>query len=376
MPVLITGAVAADVAIANALQVPTKGIGGGLSFPGDWLAQCIAGTRVPGCTTHSIEGTTMLVTPTVQTRIKDAALVASLGLNGAQVTAFKGRIAAGTYVASPGGGELMPMSPRKVGVACVPFHDSNGTLTNTWTLAQQQAALDDQLPTWWHNFQPTPEGIVSPPGSYFVPMLLATSDYTAPKIASAVANAEGNWIMGQGEPDGRGVSVAQAVANWVTLVTDPSIVANPQIKLVFPYQAGDGSAGGSYIQQVMAGVISAGCRLPDEMAVDRYSTEAVILAVLANYHAAFPTYGLWIPEFSIDTGAAGAGASYATESAFDQSIAQSLDRLSYVTHHAKWYQGPTVYGANNFTLRALYDTSAQPTPTAAVWRACGRTLPI
>lgn len=377
MPCLISGATTTDRDIANALQPPTKGLGGGLNFPSDWLTQCLAGTRVAGCTAHYIDaGSTMLVTPTVQTRVLNNALVLSLGFTQPQIDAFKGRIAAGTYVATPGG-EGPVMNPRKAGVAYVAFTTSSGAANNTvYSLAQQQATIDNQLPSWWHNFQPTPEGVVSPSGAKFVPMLYGNQDYTSVRIASAVANAEANWIMGQGEPDSAGVSVAQAVTNWGTLVNDSSITGNPQIKLVSIYQAGDGSAGGSYFQQWLSGITTAGYRLPDAIALDRYSVEANVLSVVANYHAAFPTYELWIPEFNIDSGAGGGGASKATEAAYMQSISVSLDRLSYVTHYAIWYNGPQTWGGNNFTLRALYDNSAVATSTAPVWNRCGRYLPI
>lgn len=206
-------------------------------------------------------------------------------------------------------------------------------------------------------------------------MLLATSDYVPAKIASAVANAEGNWIMGQGEPDGRGVSVAQAVINWGLLVNDASILANPQIKLVSPYQQGDGSAGGSYLQQFLTGITAAGFRLPDAIACDRYNTIAFLTQQLNNYHTAFPTYEIWIPEFCIDTGAAGGGASMATEIAYLKLISMVFDRMPWVTHYAVWYNGPSTWNANNFTLRALYDNSAAPTALAPVWRECGKFLP-
>lgn len=378
MPVRISSAVTADRNIANALQPPTKGLGGGLSIPSDWLTQCLAGTKVAGCTAHYIDtGSTMLVTPTVQVRINNAALVASLGLDSAQVAAFKSRIASGTYVATPGTERLPNSFPRKVGVSFVPFHTSSGAANNTrWTLAQQQATLDDQKPAWWHNFQPTPEGIVSPPGTKFVPMLFATSDYTPSKIASAVANAEDGWIMGQGEPDMNGTTVAEVITNWGTLVNDASIVANPQIKLVSPYPAGDQSGTGSFLRQVESGIISNGWRMWDAVAFDRYAPEATILGIVANYHALWPSMPIWIPEYAIDSGVNGLGATMAAQAAFMQSIAESLDKLSYVARHACWFNGPSDWGTNFFTSRALYDNSAAPTMLAPTWNACGRSLPI
>lgn len=378
MPVLIAGAVAADATIANALQPPTRCVqsAGGVVVPGDWLSLCLAGQQVAGCTAHYLVGSTMTVTATVQARINDAALVASLGLNAAQVAAFKGRIASGVYVGTPGAGEGPPIAARKNGVAWVGFFTSAETPTNIpWTVAQAQAALNDQRPAWWHNFEVSKQGLVSPPGSYFVPMVLETSDYAPGKISTAVANAEGNWIIGQGEPDGHGYTPAQVVANWGTLVNHPDIVANPQIKLVSPYPQGDQSGAGSYLRQVEAGIISAGYRMWDAIAFDRYAPLATIQTIIANYRAVWPTTDLWIPEYSIDSGFGGAGASYAAQADYMKACSEAFDRLPYLTHHACWYSGPASWGPNNFTLRALYDNAAQPTPLAPVWRNCGKYLP-
>lgn len=381
MPVRISGAVAADTAIANALQPPTRGVAGPgtTAIPSDWLSRCLAGQVVPGCTYHILEGTTLQVTPTVQTRINDAALVASLGLDSAQVAAFKGRINSGTYIGpTDGSGEGPPNSfPRKNGVAWVGFFTSAGTATNIpWSVAQAQAALNDQAPAWWHNFEVSKQGLVSPPGSYFVPMILETSDFAADKISTAVANAEGNWIIGQGEPDGHGYTPAQVVTNWGSLVNHPDIIANPQIKLVSPYPQGDQSAPGSFLRQVEAGIVAAGYRMWDAIAFDRYAPLATIQTIIANYRAVWPTTDLWIPEYSVDSGFGGGGASYATQAAYMKACSEAFDRLPYLTHHACWYSGPASWGPNNFTLRALYDNAAQPTPLAPVWRNCGLYLPI
>lgn len=373
MPVLIAGAVAADATIANALQPPTRCIqsSGGVAVPGDWLSRCLAAQQVPGCTAHYLSGSTMLVTATVQTRINNAALVASLGLDPTQVAAFKSRIATGTYTVAPDGGERVPNSfPRKNGVAWV---GPNGV---PWTFSQSQALLNDQQPAWYHNFLTTPQGLVSPPGCYFVPMLLETADYASDKIVEAVSNAQGNWLIGQGEPDGHGYTPAQVVANWGTLVNHPAILANPQIKLVSPYPQGDQSGAGSFLRQVEAGIISAGFRMWDAISFDRYAPLATILTIITNYRAVWPTMDLWIPEYSIDSGFGGGGASYAAQADFMKAASEAFDRMPYLTHHACWYSGPATFGPNNFTLRALYDNAALPTPLAPVWRNCGKSLPI
>lgn len=382
MPVLISGAVAADVAIANALQPPTRGIGGGVTIPSDWFSRSVNGERIPGCTTHSIEGTTMLVTPTVQTRIKDAALVASLGLNSAQVAAFKTRIASGTYVATPGE-EFVVMNPRKVGVAAVPLVDG-GSALNPWTAAQQKAALEGSQVSYWHNFEAIPEVILPlSTGAQFIPMLGLINNVNSAAITAAVANAQANRILFLGEPDGRMVTVQQAVDLWNTVTNHSAITSNPQIKLCSPYTAADGSLANSWLKQWFTGI--AGMRQPDAVGLDRYTgTVSTFMQRVTDYHAAFGL-PIWIGEFAPDSGADGVGGlmSQANEVIWMQALSRELDRCDglngrpNVEMYFLWYLGPKQYTTNGFALRALFDNAGVATsPLNPTWQQCGRLLPI
>lgn len=342
----------------------------------------MAGTRVPGCTAHTLEsGGFMWVTPTVQQRIKDGSLVAALGLDPTQVAAFRTRIDAGTYFGpTDGGGELLPVAVRKCGVAVVALYDGAGNRNNPWTIEQQHAALEDLQPAWWHNFEPSSEGIsLLSNGGYFVPMLVDVTDHTPAKIATAVANAQGGYIMSLGEADGHGWTVQQGIDAWGALVTDAAILARPDIKLGSPYTVTDGSVAGSWFQLWYAGIKAAGYRTPDFFDLDKYGSSNGVTDRVNNYFAAFPEISdFWIPEYAIDTGSSVSAVPQSQEIPYMQLMSQTFDRDRYakLTHHAKWLLGPRHFTIYDWHGREMYDDAAQPMSTAAVWRDCGRYLPI
>ena len=98
----ISGAVAADVVIALALDPPVRGCeaGAGLRtpIPADWFARCNAGQAVPGCNYSQTEADgTMYVSDVAQSRTGNPAFIG--GLNAGQLTAFIARL--GTSVVVP-----------------------------------------------------------------------------------------------------------------------------------------------------------------------------------------------------------------------------------------------------------------------------------
>lgn len=274
------------------------------------------------------------------------------------------------------------MSPRKLGVACVAEFDGAGVHTNPWTLAQRTATLEDLQPAWWHNFEPSSEGTpVLSGGGYFVPMLVDVTDHTPTKIATAVANAQGGWIMSLGEAEGHGWTVQQGIDAWGALVNDSSILARPDIKLVSPYTVADGSVAGSWFQLWLAGITSAGYRLPDAIALDKYAASASVVADWSTiatrinaYKTAFPTYNFWIPEFGIlqpgdltDPVVLG----------FMDQASRAMDSDPRILRYAWWYMGPPNFlGAhgNDYATsnQQLYDNSANVRTIGTHWKTCGR----
>lgn len=100
---VIAGAVAADVTIMQTLDPPQRGCTGSagkqLTIPSDWLARCIAGQTVEGCSYPVIEaGGAMLVSDTAQSRTGNPTYTS--GLNAGQLAAFVSKLASAVVVSA------------------------------------------------------------------------------------------------------------------------------------------------------------------------------------------------------------------------------------------------------------------------------------
>lgn len=264
----------------------------------------------------------------------------------------------------------------------------------TWKGQQSsvQAVLADQNLKWWRNYIPTPQGIANPipGGSKFLPMIPFPAyhpavnpniDYTPTPtaIAQCIANASG-YIATWAEPDGFGFSVAESVAGWHTLVTDPGIIAwrAGGGKLIGPYTVSDGSVGGSYYQQFLAGIAANGDPEPDELSLDKYggSTDntanvASIMGRINNYHAAWPTKQLWLIEYAIGNNPAITDAQIVD---FMTQMRAQLDALSYISGDFWFYLGPRVGVAEFGSVRqaSLYNDDFTIRIAGTAWKTLGR----
>lgn len=77
--ILLSGAIQADVDIANAVEIPTHGCDAGsgihIIIPADWQAQIAAGNDVPGCTYSKMAADGSL---TVSTRVQAQILISAI----------------------------------------------------------------------------------------------------------------------------------------------------------------------------------------------------------------------------------------------------------------------------------------------------------
>lgn len=257
-----------------------------------------------------------------------------------------------------------------------------------------QATLVDQNPRWWRNYTPTPQGIADPlpGGGQFLPMIPFPAfhpalnphvDYspTPTAIAQCIANAHG-YIATWAEPDGFGFSVAESVAGWHTLVTDPGIIAWRAAggKLIGPYTVSDGSGAGSYFQQFLAGVAANGDPEPDEYSLDKYGSDAASLASnvatimtrVNNYHTAFPTKQLWLLEYDIIAGFSQASDQLQID--FMAAMRAQLDPLPWITGDFWFYQGPKngVAAFGSSRAASLYNDDGTITIAGTAWKQLGR----
>lgn len=295
-------------------------------------------------------------------------------------------------------------TPNKAGIAAIPAFE------NPWTLTQQQNTVSDQQPYYWHNFSATPS-VASPTttsGGVYVPFLVDTTDLTNhTTVTTAVTNAAASrYILTLGEFDGHGWTDLQACNAWHTLVTDSSILAHREIRLIGAYTVQDSGAVAGTCDASTESGIDPSCnhlrtlyncilgvngphagtadRMWDVMALDRYSSDPnIINQRLINYKAAYPQFTFVIPEFGITSN---------TPPATDSAVMAGMDALSLlwdpdpkVVFYAWWYMGPDSFGTpnppgNSITSYAnwntqLYDDSATITVVGAHWKTVGRHYP-
>jgi hypothetical protein len=266
-------------------------------------------------------------------------------------------------------------TPHKIGNVMVSVASSS----NTWNLTQRNSVLADQSHNWWHNFYRKREGETPKiGGAVYVPYLNNDTDVTNQTfVAEAVAEAaESRVILSLGEFDGHGISDANAITAWCTFVTDPSILAHPEIKLASPYTVQMPDTAGGHFVTWLAGIRSNGCREPDYLTFDRYisaadgvADAATFIGLVKQVHAGFPKWDMIIPEWGT------IGQSAATEVAMINAAVPAMDLLPYVKMHAYWFMGPTnCCSGGGSSVNALYDLTATINTVGTAYKAAGRAL--
>lgn len=275
----------------------------------------------------------------------------------------------------------------------------NQQTVNAWNAHPEikQACLIDQNPRWWRNYVASPEGVVNPlpGGGWFIPMLLWPADravglvspqpssVTPENIAIAVANAGGGYISAFAEFEGQGYSVAEAVAGWHTLITNPDIVtfrANGG-RIISPYTIQDGSGAGSIFRQFLAGVAANGDPDPDDYSLDKYTGAGLtnaqhisqIMARVNNYRVAFPDKHLWLQEYAIDDATGSIVVPEQELIDFMVGMRGALDPLSWVTD-LWFYLGPSpgVIKFASIPSTGLYLDDGTITVGGSKWKTLGR----
>lgn len=212
-------------------------------------------------------------------------------------------------------------------------------ITSHWdSLAAQQAALDAMGTaggSWWYRYAPDTQGLVTPAGMEFVSMITSPSlQLDAATILSACqAVGRNGWLIYLNEPEQEGISVADAVAGWDTLVNDPNIIGY-NIQLVSP--TGTTSAGprttSQWLYDFMTQIQSLSrVRMPDAIALHRYNNGShAILNWWAKYNTVYQGYRFWFTEFGpgVDGGLA-ANEAFMLEAWKDLVQSPSCDRVAW-----------------------------------------------
>jgi Glycosyl hydrolase catalytic core len=214
---------------------------------------------------------------------------------------------------------------------------------SAWTFSGVDRALSKSGASWYYTWAPGHQGIKSPRGAHFVPMIWGPGSVT--KSTLRQVRREGPYLLGFNEPDNASQSnmtVAQALALW------PRLMAT-HLKLGSPAVATDAATPGGWLDQFMKGARADGYRV-NFIAVHWYGgdfatgaavhqLESYLRAIHARYHLP-----IWLTEFAlIRFGETTVFPSPRRQADFVTAATSMLQRLKFVQRYA-WFALPATAG--------------------------------
>jgi hypothetical protein len=221
---------------------------------------------------------------------------------------------------------------------------------STWNVAGVSQALTESGASWYYDWGATPNGIETPAGVSFVPMIWGAADVTGATLDEV--KSEGNVLLGFNEPDlssQANMSVTQALDLWPQLMATGMTLGSPAV-------ADDAATPGGWLDQFMTGAKARGYRV-NFITVHWYGgdfstgpavqqLESYLQAIYAQYHLpiwvtelALANYGSSTPTFPTE----------AEQAAFMTAAASMLDGLTYVQRYA-WFALPASPGSGTTGL--------------------------
>jgi RNA polymerase sigma factor (sigma-70 family) len=237
---------------------------------------------------------------------------------------------------------------------------------STWSFTAAGKALAESGASWYYDWAATPNGIASPPGVSFVPMIWGAADVTTGTLDTV--KHEGHVLLGFNEPDLGGqanMTVQQALDRWPKLMATGMTLGSPAV-------AYDAATPGSWLDQFMSGAAARGYRV-NFITVHWYGgdfrTGPAVQELRSYLQAIHDRYHLpiWITEFAL----ANFGSStpsfptQAQQAAFLTAATRMLDGLPYVQRYA-WFALPTSAGSGT---TGLFNASAVATPAGRAFEA-------
>ena len=262
--------------------------------------------------------------------VRRIALVASL-LSPAVVPLALGLDASAGIMGRPSTGAL-----GRLAVGQVASDESNKGVC-VWAFPGVSAALKESGAAWYLTWSTTHSGVVTPPGSQFVPMVARASSVTVTALAQA--ERSGQALLTFNEPDldsQANMSVAEALSIWPKLMATGLQLASPAVA------AGAATPGG-WLDQFMRGVERRHYRV-NFIAVHWYGSDfrtgaavAELRSYLESVHRRYEL-PVWLTEYAlIDFSVTGPIYPPPVEqAAFVTASVRMLDNLAFVKRYA-WF---------------------------------------
>ncbi|MGA3351815.1 MAG: glycosyl hydrolase [Acidimicrobiales bacterium] len=209
-----------------------------------------------------------------------------------------------------------------------------------WAFRGVNSALEESGATWYLTWSTTHDGVVTPRGAQFVPMVRAAANVTPATLAQA--EHSGPALLTFNEPDldtQADMTVDQALSIWPKLMATGLLLASPAV-------ATGAAKPGGWLDRFMKGVEQRHYRV-NFIAVHWYGadfqTGAAVAQLKTYLESVHRRYGLpvWLTEYALIDFAAD-GPIFPTgveQAAFVTASARMLDSLAFVQRYA-WFALP------------------------------------
>ncbi|MEU1588298.1 glycoside hydrolase family protein [Micromonospora sp. NPDC005710] len=256
-----------------------------------------------------------------------------------------------------------PTTGRPVAPAA-PAVTSKRKGVGVWTFDGVSQALANSGASWYYTWDVKHQGVTSPQGTEFVPMIWGAKSVTASNLQQAKQN--GRYLLGFNEPDLKGqaeMTVEQALELWPQLQATGLPLGSPAV-------AWGGDRPGEWLDRFMAGAKQRGYRV-DFIALHWYGgdfTTANAVNQLKSYlQAVHDRYDLpvWLTEFAlIDFSNGVRFPTQAQQAAFLTAATKMLGGLSWL-HRYSWFGLP----ATDKDQSGLFRTGSSATAVGRAYQA-------
>ncbi|WP_214107801.1 glycosyl hydrolase [Acrocarpospora catenulata] len=237
-----------------------------------------------------------------------------------------------------------------------------------WQAPNVSAALAASGASWYYTWAVNHNGVTTPSGTQFVPMIWGAASVTDQNLAQA--KAAGPYLLGFNEPDMKeqsNMSVETALSLWPKLMSTGQALGSPAV-------AWGGDRAGGWLDRFMSGAAARGHRV-DFITLHWYGgdfrAEAATGQLKSYLQAVYDRYRkpIWLTEFALIDFSN--GVRYPTEAqqaAFLTSATQMLASLPYVQRYA-WFGLPSGDKTPN---TGLFRSDGSATPAGRAFQAAAR----
>ncbi|MCT9929576.1 glycosyl hydrolase [Planotetraspora sp. A-T 1434] len=225
-----------------------------------------------------------------------------------------------------------PATPAPTG----PSAASGKKGVGVWKMTGVSEALAKSGASWYYTWSSNHDGITTPKGSEFVPLIWGAGSVTDKTLAEA--KSAGPYLLGFNEPDmaeQSNMSVDKALSLWPKLMAAGRVVGSPAV-------AYGGDRPGGWLDRFMSGAAQRGYRV-DFVSLHWYGgdfrTEAAVGQLKSYLQAVYERYHkpIWLTEYAlIDFSHGVRFPTEAQQAAFVTASTTMLAGLPYV-HRYAWF---------------------------------------